>query len=50
MLILSMTGREWPSLETRRILAAMIVFILWTKMFDWLRMFDATSFYIKLII
>ena len=50
LLIISLTDHDWPSLETRRIIAAFIVFILWFKMFDWLRMFDATSFYIKLII
>lgn len=26
------------------------VFLLWAKIFDWLRLFDSTSFYIKLII
>lgn len=27
----------------------MVTFLIWFKMFDWLRMFDSTSFYIKLI-
>lgn len=32
-----------------RIIAAFSLFILWMKMFDWLRLFEATSFYIKLV-
>ena len=31
-------------------MAAFSLFALWMKVFDWLRMFDATSFYIKLVI
>lgn len=40
---------QWPSVEACRIIGAFLVFILWFKMADWLRMFDATSFYIALI-
>jgi len=36
--------------ETRRIMCSFLLFLVWSKMFDWLRMFDATSFYIKLIV
>ena len=31
-------------------IATFSVFALWLKVFDWLRMFDATSFYIKLVV
>ena len=41
---------EWPSDDARRIVGAVLVCIVWLKMFEWLKMFDATSFYIKLII
>ena len=50
MMILSMLNLDWPTLPTRRIIAALLVFILWFKMFDWMRLFDSTSFYIKLIL
>ena len=50
MMILSMLNIGWPTLPTRRIIAALLVFILWFKMFDWMRLFDSTSFYIKLIL
>ena len=49
LLIASMTDYNFTSIETRRITSAMLCFILWLKIFDWLRMFDATSFYVKLI-
>lgn len=32
-----------------RVVAAVSVFLLWMKMFDWLRLFEPTSFYIKLV-
>ena len=44
-----MTRTEWPSDQTRRVIASLLVIIIWGKMFDWLRMFDSTSFYVLLI-
>lgn len=41
---------DWPVLERRRLIGSLLVFVLWGKMFEWMRLFDATSFYIKLII
>lgn len=35
--------------DTRKIMSALVGMLLWLKMFDWMRMFDTTSFYIKLI-
>lgn len=49
LLIASMTDYNFTSIQTRRIMSAMLTFILWLKIFDWMRMFDATSFYVKLI-
>lgn len=49
LVITNLIDAQWPSVESCRIIGAFLVFILWFKMFDWLRMFDATSFYIALI-
>ena len=37
------------SLETLRIMAAIATFSMILKMYDWMRLFEATSFYILLI-
>ena len=37
------------TLETQRFVAAIQVCFLWVKVFDWLRLFDGTAFYIRLI-
>ena len=37
------------TLEAQRTLAAVSVCALWLKVFDWLRLFDGTAFFIKLI-
>ena len=34
---------------TTRALATLTIFLLWNKVLYWMRLFDATSFYIKLI-
>lgn len=49
LIVMTMMHYDWPSLETRIILCSILVFIIWGKMFEWMRMFDATSFYVKLI-
>lgn len=33
----------------RRTIAALLVFLMWIKTFYWMRLFTATSFYIRLI-
>lgn len=50
MLTLTLFNVNWPTLETKRIVCTFMVFVVWFKMFDWMRLFDATSFYIKLIV
>ena len=35
--------------ETHRVIAAISIFIIWFKLFDWLRLFEETAFYLKLI-
>ena len=40
---------EWPEKTVLREWAAFVGTIIWIKIFDWFRIFDATSFYIKLI-
>ena len=34
---------------TRRAIAAILVLLMWVKTFYWMRLFSATSFYIRLI-
>jgi len=33
----------------QRMIAAFVILALWFKVFDWLRLFEKTSFYIRLI-
>lgn len=47
--ILEMFGMEWLSHETVSYMAAGVSFFLLVKIFDWLRLFEQTSFYILLI-
>ena len=49
LIVLSIFDLDWLDLGTRRIMAALLVLIIWAKMFSWLRMFDTTAFFIKLI-
>ena len=35
--------------ERSRIVASLSLFILWVKFFDWLRLFEQTAFYVKLL-
>ena len=37
------------SLQTQRFMAAISVCCLWLKLFDWLRLFEYTAFYVRLI-
>ena len=36
-------------LETQRLIAAFVIAFMWIKVFDWLRLFEKTSFFIRLI-
>jgi len=45
-----MFGKDYPSIGKRCILSALIAIMMWIKMLDWLRLFDGTAFYIKLIV
>ena len=38
-----------PDKENERRVASMTVLIAWVKVFDWLRLFDETAFYMKLM-
>ena len=37
------------TIEVQRTIASISVCLLWFKVFDWLRLFDSTAFFIKLI-
>ena len=49
LIICTIMRLDFPDIDTRRVICSILVCIIWAKMFDWLRMFDATAFYIKLI-
>ena len=36
-------------LETQRVLGTISIVFLWFKVFDWLRLFDSTAFFVLLI-
>ena len=40
---------EITSMENQRVMAAFSTLFLWIKVLDWLKLFDSTSFFIKLI-
>jgi len=50
IIIIQTFGLGGPSLLEQRLLAAFIILALWFKVFDWMRLFEQTSFYIRLII
>ena len=50
LVLLTLFGIDWPSRPARRVIASISVLLIWMKMFDWLRLFDTTTFYIKLIV
>ena len=49
LIIFSMVNYDYPSIENRCVLAALIAISMWLKMLEWLRVFDSTAFFIKLI-
>jgi hypothetical protein len=44
-----LTGTEVWEVERVRTLGGGVVFLLWIKMFYWLRLFGSTAYFIKLI-
>ena len=50
LIITTMLRYEILSLENRCIVCSILAIVMWVKMLDWLRMFDSTTFFIKLII
>ena len=50
LIFLSMISLEIPSIQSRCVLAALISIMMWLKMLEWLRVFDSTAFFIKLIL
>lgn len=40
-----------PSVDKsyQRVVASISIFLIWLKVFDWLRLFEPTSFYIRLV-
>ena len=49
VLLLTIFDLDWIKIETLRVLAAIASFSLANKFYDWLRLFDETSFFILLI-
>ena len=50
LIVFSMLNIDIPQIESRCILAALIAIMMWIKMLEWLKVFDSTAFYIKLIL
>ena len=49
LIIFSMLNLDTPTIQIRCILAALISIMMWMKMLEWLRVFDSTAFFVKLI-
>ncbi len=49
LIVMTIFQSEYIDISNRRMLCAVTLFLAWTKMFEWLKMFDMTSYYIKLI-
>ena len=49
IVVLGLFHQELPSFETQRVMAAISSLFLWIKVFDWLKLFSQTSFFVKLI-
>ena len=47
--ILAIFEVDWPTIENRRVMVAIMMCFIWIKMFEFLKVFDSTSFFIKLI-
>jgi len=49
LIILHITQIEFPSIETQRVIASITTLCLWIKVLDWCKLFQPTSFFIRLI-
>ena len=49
LIVVNFPANPWIGLETQRVLASFIACALMLKAYDWLRLFEQTSFYILLI-
>lgn len=49
LVIVQLLEIDVPPLRFQRLIAAFAVLMTWLKVLDWLRLFEKTSFYIKLI-
>ena len=49
LIVVTMFEVDFYTMDFIRALASMVSIVIWIKMFDWFRIFDTTSFYIKLI-
>ena len=47
--IMNLPQEESSFKKEQRVFAAFSLLLLWTKLFDWLKLFDRTAFYIKLL-
>lgn len=47
--IMNLPQEESSFKKEQRVFAAFSLLLLWTKLFDWLKLFDKTAFYIKLL-
>ena len=50
MIFLTLFDIDCISSSARRVWCSLLVVLMWAKLFDWLRMFNKTSFYISLIL
>ena len=50
LIFITLFNFEIVDSSIRRIWCSMLVVLMWAKLFDWLRMFNKTSFYISLIL
>ena len=44
--LLTLAGRDWISVENLRVMAAFASCLLFVKLYDWLRLFSSTAFYV----
>lgn len=50
IVVLQLLNLQVPSVETQRVVASFSSFFIFVKVLDWLRLFQPTSFYYKLIV
>ena len=49
-MLLNLPDAGSPYKENERIIAAFSLVLMWAKFFDWLRIFEITAFYVRLLI